>query len=1139
MSGDRRIQQQYYTRGREGVFRSSEGFDTVAVSPGLDLTFIKSTLQPYCVYKAPKELAERSEEDASHYPAPLTVFHAKGGDLVIGRSVYVAVDFTGQRSASFTHQFVVPAERKEAFIREPNRLFRVQGFQERYDESGSKELPELDEIAYDQAFDAAEADRLLQKLGIGDVRFRELIHAIWVAVSGKRKVYISLGSAAREAAEDAQRLLEIVYRCLPYPVRRRLGFTTFSIEAESKQHLHLVFVERGGIRSSDRSSDKDFVFDFASDRYANTELPEPESAFLTEMWELRTKPERLADLFDFCEEAWPGANQAGAGGGGSGGDGIGGTGSGVGGVGGTGRGRDGIGGTGSGGRGGEGMPMLAEYDTLVQLYRMEQGDLGAYADNRNRTMHVLADCLAAHSAQGAKRLNGLLIRLLREDAAKPDLVPDADFVRSLARCYEAAEDGPKALALQCFLMFIKRAAAAVTGGIWRAAELIDAIRERPALFASVFGELRASGRDKDTAEAYIAHCIGRSSSAAALLKEIDAWLAYGGAELFQPAFANEVLKKCDALLKSDRSKRWTGAQALIEYFDRLPEREQNRDYEDICGQLKLELCQRLLSLVDIGELGLDELLRVGALLTANGEELWRSADRMTAQKLELLEIVYNVLSGEKEPSAVKETLDRLGPLDLQRVRDHIKRMLQDRIDRSQFGKLPYAFYDPQPGSAGYASDYDYFALLQFIRMAAGAETVYDFLVWSAGDARFARNQGIDPNYRAAIGKYFDLLDAKAFRQKAVREQLLSVGNEAFAALFGSIKRKQTGLSRFISVVRLLASVSSAAAGAASRGQAGGKSGGKARGKTAAKASGNAGGGKASARVSGGKASARVSSGQAAARPDRVSSAAGWPARRRRIVRLALLLVMAVILVMLVRIPVSYWIESSKPPVLTVDTLPETVDSPVLRLKASVPEGDLSVRLYVNGEYVSNGTMDKPVTLQTGVNRFEFKAVDRKGKESEPVVKQVTYTPKGPKLEIGEVPETTQSSSLKVTFSAADPSDPSPKLFVNGKQVGKGSVTTTITLSKGDNRIEFAAENKDGERGEPVVKTVRYEIEPTGTSGTSGGESGSSGGSGTSGTSGSAGTSGASGTSGGSGTSGTTGTSGASGTSRTSGSGGGE
>lgn len=35
------IEQQMYTRERRGVFRTTEGFDTVAASPGLDPSFIK------------------------------------------------------------------------------------------------------------------------------------------------------------------------------------------------------------------------------------------------------------------------------------------------------------------------------------------------------------------------------------------------------------------------------------------------------------------------------------------------------------------------------------------------------------------------------------------------------------------------------------------------------------------------------------------------------------------------------------------------------------------------------------------------------------------------------------------------------------------------------------------------------------------------------------------------------------------------------------------------------------------------------------------------------------------------------------------------------------------------------------------
>lgn len=40
------IEQQMYTRERRGVFRTTEGFDTVAASPGLDPSFIKKCFTP-------------------------------------------------------------------------------------------------------------------------------------------------------------------------------------------------------------------------------------------------------------------------------------------------------------------------------------------------------------------------------------------------------------------------------------------------------------------------------------------------------------------------------------------------------------------------------------------------------------------------------------------------------------------------------------------------------------------------------------------------------------------------------------------------------------------------------------------------------------------------------------------------------------------------------------------------------------------------------------------------------------------------------------------------------------------------------------------------------------------------------------
>lgn len=95
------IQQQMYTRERKGVFRSTEGFDTVAKSSGLDVAFIKKVLHPFCMYDAPAELVSRSEKDGALYPEAVHLFHAENGETVLGRSIYQPVDFTGLRSAFF------------------------------------------------------------------------------------------------------------------------------------------------------------------------------------------------------------------------------------------------------------------------------------------------------------------------------------------------------------------------------------------------------------------------------------------------------------------------------------------------------------------------------------------------------------------------------------------------------------------------------------------------------------------------------------------------------------------------------------------------------------------------------------------------------------------------------------------------------------------------------------------------------------------------------------------------------------------------------------------------------------------------------------------------------------------------------
>ena len=110
------IEQQMYTRERRGIFRTNEGYDTVAVSKGLDPNMVKKVLHPFCTYDAPAELTASGEKDGSQYPESIHLYHTEQGASVLGRSIYQAQDFTGLRSAFFTHHYVIPAERSEEVV---------------------------------------------------------------------------------------------------------------------------------------------------------------------------------------------------------------------------------------------------------------------------------------------------------------------------------------------------------------------------------------------------------------------------------------------------------------------------------------------------------------------------------------------------------------------------------------------------------------------------------------------------------------------------------------------------------------------------------------------------------------------------------------------------------------------------------------------------------------------------------------------------------------------------------------------------------------------------------------------------------------------------------------------------------------
>ena len=263
------IEQQYYTRERGGLFSKTDGYDTIAKSPKLKLEFIKKYLHPLCSYDSPSELQKIGEEDETKYPPNLMIMPVASGELIIGQAVYKSKDFTGLRSTFFMHNYVLSANEKHRYVKEPEKLFGITQFATAYDIGLGSELPTLAAIPYEgNSVLFKDKARLLSELKMDEVLFEKLLAAIFTAVNSKKKIFIVLDVPISELGNYAKALLYHIYLSLPWSVTEELGVCTYSRSSEAKKNIHITFLEKDALRYDGKVA-KEFVLDFVNQKFLN------------------------------------------------------------------------------------------------------------------------------------------------------------------------------------------------------------------------------------------------------------------------------------------------------------------------------------------------------------------------------------------------------------------------------------------------------------------------------------------------------------------------------------------------------------------------------------------------------------------------------------------------------------------------------------------------------------------------------------------------------------------------------------------------------------------------------------------------------------------------------------------------------
>ncbi|MET3207921.1 UNVERIFIED_CONTAM: hypothetical protein ABIC26_000857 [Paenibacillus sp. PvR008] len=740
------IQQQMYTRERRGIFRSTEGFDTVANSKGLDASFIKKVLHPLCVYDAPAALTARGEKQESVYPEAMHLVRTESGDVVLGRSIYKAADFTGLRSAFFTHNYVIPAGQGESSS--DYKQWLNTSFVDAYDIEQGTELPELERLPGGSVFPSVDPSAVLSQLQLGEEVFKQILYAVMMSATGRKKVYIALNVPAEGVASSAKLLLGVLYAALPYAFRNRLGFLTYAKEPHSRKGIHLMFVEPFSLRPGDRNVEKDFVFDLTnSGRILNVDAEQVRQPYFD--WITRTLLNGGAtdDFFKFAEQMLTGMET----------------------------GRD---------------LTLSSYHELITLYKIEQGERGLYNERRISVLRSLTDYLSSPDALPRKMLlNDLFLSFFDHefDRVKDGYIPDVGLVDCFKDYYKVHARSSENRLVEYLIRSLNNAYTA--RNTEAVTYIYHTIEENPSLGKAYFTKVLGNpALTKMLFIPYMDSQMKRTPDVKGLLAVVHEW---GSRYIEVSSNADFQLLSESALMGRLRAER-KPVEAVAAIHQRLQQWKSSSTGGKLSPLEQSRLTERLqeasdrylLTEVELKEISPDQVVQI-PFFTRPDLVQWvgKLPAPLKGQAVRLI-AAYDWFSTENPEPSVLEGLE---PGEVEKVQDWAYSWLPQQLAEGHFARLLPAFYRSDGTGEGIL---DFARLVSSIRKwAKDNDTMYRFIRWSEGQAEFATPRGgFEPAYRRALLLFFQNEGREGLHKKTLWREYFEPAEPVFKNFYLTVKR---------------------------------------------------------------------------------------------------------------------------------------------------------------------------------------------------------------------------------------------------------------------------------------------------------------------------------------------------------------
>jgi hypothetical protein len=744
------IQQHMYTREREGVFNSTPGYDTIAISKGLDKTFIKNVLHPLCSYYPPRELASIGEKDEGKYPKSRLITFTESGELILGQSVYKESDYTGERETFFSHNFIVPRQGINEFLYSADAVFGRLPFENGYDVSKGKQLTEFEELPANLS-EFQSLPSILTKLSITAEQFKQLIFAMISSLTSKKKVYISLPGEVCSVTEAAYQLTYYLFQCIPFELRKSFGFISYASEPQNKKNINLMFIEKGSIRPTDSLINKDFVFDFAQDIFLNSKENVNNHPFLQFAYNsLVSNPGKLTEFFTYAENALYDQKNI----------------------------------------------TLQHYNDLQTLYSIVEGSYQASEVNNLAIFKILRQFLTAENFSKKEALSDTLVKLVDEELSiikKNQTHSSVEMILELLYFSTFIDQEHRSK----IVLYIAYSLYFGSSDIKYVSKIYTYLKAQPLLFKLVNSTiLKQPNLVKSIIEPYVRAQLTAITSLKALVGEVKFWLHANPDIIDNPEFFETSKEMFVSLFKKEKD-------LIVTFHSLKKELVSPRVQDEGISYFYKSILKELATLV-INGLVLETMTRdqfeqastIGksiAIDTSHGN---------VKSKLELIHHVNEVMESRQfaDPERFSNNTN-FGKLQL-----IILRLIQKSPIEEQIERIAFSFYNASHRS----QNYNYTEMFRYVHSQGGTKAMAKFLyqftrMWRG---RNARDRGLEIALHDYIGEHSKeiLKDKRSIRNWASIDRLVvkvleQVKYEQMSAIGKFIHKNQKVL--YMSLVSVL------------------------------------------------------------------------------------------------------------------------------------------------------------------------------------------------------------------------------------------------------------------------------------------------------------------------------------------------